>query len=97
MSAWSELTVPNTTPRDDKDPGMKTEPIKWPTSESEWWWMRFRLTARSKWRVLLVRVIQALGTEYVEPFDDNNCLSRSICEHWEAEFVLGEPPPEEWR
>ena len=58
--------------------------------------MRFRLTPRSKVRVLLVKVVRQSGTEYVEPFQDNNGYPRHICEGWDALFVPGEPPPEEW-
>ena len=78
---------------------MKNEPIKWPTAESKWWWMRFRMTRRSKWRVLRVKVRQCLGTEYVLPLDGNDGFSRSVCKKWHALFVpgvLGKPPPEEW-
>lgn len=70
-------------------------PTEWPTSE--WSWMRYRRTARSKWNVLLVRLIERDGKEYVQPFQDRNCFPHSFARGWEALFAPAEPPPEEWR
>lgn len=70
--------------------------LDWPTAESTWWWMRCRPTPRSKWRVVLVRLVEAFGTEYVKPLGDRNCISRSICRDWEAQFYPAVGPPDEW-
>ena len=61
-----------------------------------WYWMRFRTSRRAKWRVLLVEVVVHNGQEFVTPLGNRNCFSRTICEGWEAEFVVAEPPPKEW-
>lgn len=70
--------------------------IEWPTSDRQWWWMRYRTTPRANWRVLLVELIEHDGRAYIKPFDDRNCFPRTICEDWKAQFVPAEPPPEEW-
>lgn len=71
--------------------------VDWPTPDTLWWWMRYRRSRRSKWRVLLVRVIRdPEGAEYIAPFQDHNAISRSICTEWEARFHPAAPPPQPW-
>lgn len=71
--------------------------VDWPTPGTTWWWMRYRPSRRSKWRVLLVRVIRdPARAEYIKPFQDRNCISRYISKEWEATFHPAAPPPEDW-
>ena len=70
--------------------------VDWPTSDTAWWWMRYRPSSRSKWRVLLVRVTENEGAKYIQPFQDRNGFSRSICTNWEATFYPAVPPPVMW-
>lgn len=72
-----------------------SKPIEWPTSDHEWWWMRFKLKPRGKWRVMLVSVIESMGEQFISPHEDNNCYSRSICEGWQARFLPAESPPQD--
>lgn len=72
------------------------EILDWPTGLNTWWWMRLRQTRRSKWRVMLVKLTEHSGTEYIRPFQDSNCYPRSLVKNWQAAFVEAEPPPSDW-
>ena len=72
-------------------------PIVWPRDYSRWWWMRWRIGARGKWRVTLVEFLEHDGTEYVRPLGSAHHYPEGICQDQEASFVTAVPPPVGWR
>jgi hypothetical protein len=74
-----------------------TEPLEWPDDSSEWWWMRFKLKPRGKWRTALVRTGLHHGRKFVCQFQDNNWFPRKICAEWKATFLPAAAPPKEWQ
>jgi hypothetical protein len=77
------------------EPVSNPTPIDWPSfnSANTYWWMRYKLKPRSKPKIMLVSMLIAEGTEYVQPFQDRNCYPRSFCKAWQAEFIPCETPP----
>lgn len=67
--------------------------IDWPTDESDFWWMRYKRTPRSKTNILLVTVVKHDGEEFIQPHQDNNCYPRSFAAEWNARFIPCETPP----
>lgn len=60
--------------------------IDWPTKDFRFWWMQYKQSARSKTRVMLVELVTHDGTEFIQPFQDNNCYPKSFCVEWNARF-----------
>lgn len=68
-----------------------------PVISREWWWMRFRRSSKSKWLVVLVKLVERDGLPFVKAFQTGDWLSPKVCRWMEARFVPAVPPPEEWQ
>lgn len=66
----------------------------WPDASHKWWWMEFQRTPRCKKQVMLVRLVEHDGTEYIQPHQDNNCYPKSFTEEWSARFKPCESSPD---
>lgn len=71
-----------------------TDPIgiEWPTYKHRWWWMRWRPTPKSEWRLTVVE----FGSECVRFLESQSWVSRRTCEQWEVSFSPAGMPPKEW-
>ncbi len=69
------------------------KPLSEPDSSSRWWWMRYRLGKRSKWKVVLVEAVIHEHVKYVKPWQDDNCYPFTFFRAWQAKFLPAYPPP----
>ena len=92
---WPETKPEQLPPAAPRVP-LENSPAAWPEAPHRWWWMRFKMKPRGKWRVLLVELVNHDGTEYVQPYDDRNCFPQHMCIQWDAMFLRADGPPKVW-
>lgn len=74
--------------------GTEEPVVDWPNEGFRFWWMSYKLKPRGKRKVMLIEFVKHEGTEYVMPFQDNNCYPRSMCvDSWNAKFKPCESHP----
>lgn len=68
--------------------------LDWVVPQYRWYWMRYRLTKRSKPKVILVQAVERFERTFVGAYMGTDYFPESICREWQARFIPTTAPPE---
>ena len=72
----------------------KIKPVKWPTQNYRWWWMRYKSRPREDWQVVLVEPVEVWGDLWLRSHDGTTWIVRANATKWQATFLPADGPME---